>query len=161
MINLYLIQVFKCSKIQEGKIAMNVIVRSTDIMLPTDIKHEKYSLIIRNNSKWELSADYYPGFLRGLETFSQLFEMNEKEEYVIYNVPVVISDAPQYLWRAVMIDTSRHFLPVATIKRAIDAMMYSKLNVLHWHITDEDAFPLYIPTLPELSEAGSIGGVYS
>lgn len=87
--------------------------------------------------------------------------MNDKEEYVIYNVPVVISDAPQYLWRSVMIDTSRHFLPVTTIKRAIDAMMYSKLNVLHWHITDEDTFPLFIPNLPELSEAGSIGGVYS
>lgn len=81
MINLYLIQVFQCTKIQEGKIAMNVVVRSTDIMVPTDVKHEKYSLIIRNNSKWELSADYYPGFLRGLETFSQLFEKNANEEY--------------------------------------------------------------------------------
>jgi hexosaminidase len=60
-----------------------------------------------------------------------------------------------------MIDTSRHFLPVSAIKHAIDGMMYSKLNVLHWHITDEDAFPLYVPTLPELSESGSIGGVYS
>lgn len=115
---------------------MNVIVKSADIFVPTDIKHEKYSLTIRNTTKWELSADYYPGFLRGFETFSQLFEKNEKEEYVIYGTPITISDAPQYLWRAVMIDTSRHFLPVATIKRAIDAMMFSKLNVLHWHITD-------------------------
>ena len=60
-----------------------------------------------------------------------------------------------------MIDTSRHFLPVSTIKRAIDTMMYSKLNVLHWHITDEDAFPLQIPNVPELSQYGSISGVYS
>jgi hexosaminidase len=60
-----------------------------------------------------------------------------------------------------MIDTSRHFLKVAAIKRAIDAMMYSKLNVLHWHITDQDSFPLFVPNVPELSQAGSIGGVYS
>jgi|688.fasta_scaffold330841_2 hypothetical protein len=55
---------------------MNVVVKNTDIQVATDIKHEKYSLIIRNNSRWELSSDYYPGFLRGLETFSQLFEKN-------------------------------------------------------------------------------------
>ena len=60
-----------------------------------------------------------------------------------------------------MIDTSRHFLQVNTIKKAIDAMMFSKLNVLHWHITDEDAFPMFVPTLPELSGSGSIGGAYS
>jgi hexosaminidase len=73
MINLYLIQVFHCTKIQEGKISINVVVKNTDTLVATDLKHEKYSLIIRNTSKWELSADYYPGFLRGLETFSQLF----------------------------------------------------------------------------------------
>lgn len=50
-----------------------------------------------------------------------------------------------------MIDTSRHYLPVVTIKRAIDSMLYSKLNVLHWHIIDEDAFPMEIPNIPELS----------
>jgi hexosaminidase len=60
-----------------------------------------------------------------------------------------------------MIDTSRHFLPVDTIKRGIDSMLYSKLNVLHWHIVDEDSFPLFVPTVPELSASGSVGGVYS
>ena len=40
-------------------------------------------------------------------------------------------------------------------------MLYSKLNVLHWHIVDEDAFPIYIPTVPELSQSGSVGGVYN
>jgi hypothetical protein len=79
MINLYLIQVFHCAKIQEGKIVLSVVVKNTDILLPTDVKHEKYSIIVRNTSKWELTADYYPGFLRGLETFSQLFEKNDKD----------------------------------------------------------------------------------
>lgn len=99
--------------------------------------------------------------MRGLETFSQLFEKNESDVYTIYGLPVAIDDTPNFLWRALMIDTSRHFLPLATIKKAIDSMMYSKLNVLHWHITDEDAFPMFVPSVPELSGSGSIGGVYS
>ena len=40
-------------------------------------------------------------------------------------------------------------------------MMYSKLNVLHWHIVDEDSFNMYVPEAPELSDSGKIGGVYS
>lgn len=52
-------------------------------------------------------------------------------------------------------------MKVASIHRALDAMMYAKLNVLHWHITDQDSFPLFVPDLPELSQAGSLNGVYS
>ncbi len=64
IISLYQIQVFGCGKTTEGKVILNVIVKNTDQFIATDLKHEKYSLIIRNNSRWELSADYYVGFLR-------------------------------------------------------------------------------------------------
>ena len=47
-----------------------------------------------------------------------------------------------------MIDTSRHFLSIHTIKKAIDLMLFSKLNVLHWHIIDSDAFPMVVPIIP-------------
>ncbi len=50
-----------------------------------------------------------------------------------------------------MIDSSRHFLSVVAIKRTIDALMFHKMNVLHWHIIDEDSFPMEIPAVPELS----------
>lgn len=60
-----------------------------------------------------------------------------------------------------MIDTSRHFLSLDTIKRAIDGMLFTKLNVLHWHIVDEDSFPMYVPDAPELSESGKVGGIFS
>lgn len=60
-----------------------------------------------------------------------------------------------------MIDSSRHFLPVSIIKKTIDALMFNKMNVLHWHVIDQDSFPLFIPAVPELSYHGHIGGVYS
>lgn len=60
-----------------------------------------------------------------------------------------------------MIDTSRHFLPLPAIRHTIDGMLYNKMSVLHWHIIDENSFPLEIPTVPELSESGQMGGSYS
>lgn len=77
MISLYLTSVFKCPIIKEGNITLNVIVRNVNRFVPTDVEHEKYSIYLTTNGKWELSADFYPGFVRGLETFSQLFEKGE------------------------------------------------------------------------------------
>jgi hexosaminidase len=54
-----------------------------------------------------------------------------------------------------MIDSSRHFLPVRLIFETIDAMMYNKLNVLHWHIVDEDSFPLILDSHPEIARYAS------
>jgi hexosaminidase len=51
-----------------------------------------------------------------------------------------------------MIDTSRHFLPFHLILETIDAMMYNKLSVLHWHIVDEDSFPLILDAHPEIAQ---------
>ena len=56
-----------------------------------------------------------------------------------------------------MIDTSRYFLKVATIHRALDAMLHVKLNV----ITDQESFHLFIPNLPYISQSGNLNGVYS
>ena len=52
IINLYLIQVYKCNKITPGKVVLNVVVRNVDILVPTDVKHEKYSILLRNSDKW-------------------------------------------------------------------------------------------------------------
>lgn len=51
-----------------------------------------------------------------------------------------------------MVDTSRHFLPMHLLYETIDAMMYNKLSVFHWHITDEDAFPLILKSHPEIAQ---------
>lgn len=95
-----------------------------------------------------MKADYYVGFLRGFETFSQLFTKNANGTYNVSGLPVTISDSPQFLWRGLMIDTARYYLDITAIKKIIDAMLYMKLNVLHWHIVDEESFPMQVPTVP-------------
>jgi hexosaminidase len=54
-----------------------------------------------------------------------------------------------------MVDTSRHFLPMHLLYETIDAMMYNKLNVFHWHIVDEDSFPLILDSHPEIAQYGA------
>lgn len=51
-----------------------------------------------------------------------------------------------------MLDTARHYFPMSTIKRTIDAMGHSKLNVFHWHATDTHSFPLDLPSAPQMAK---------
>ena len=54
-----------------------------------------------------------------------------------------------------MIDTARHFVKISTIKRLIQNMPQSKLNILHWHLADDESFPLKLASHPELAQYGS------
>lgn len=102
------------------------------------VADEQYKLKIYNASYWELKVDTYVGLLRGLETFSQLFVLNEDVDvWVLKDAPIIIKDIPDFAHRGLMIDTARHFLSVEAILKTIDSMLFNKLNVLHWHITDE------------------------
>lgn len=126
---------------------MTVIVGNTDQMVATNVSQEKYSLVIRESNTWELYADYYVGFLRGFETFSQLFEEStsddgSKTQYVVRGIPIVIDDQPDYAWRGLMIDCSRHFQPIKTLRKMIDGLMFNKMNILHLHLTDQDSFTM-------------------
>ncbi|KAL8613275.1 hypothetical protein ACOMHN_001599 [Nucella lapillus] len=112
---------------------------------------ESYSLFthkdkvtIRSRSVW--------GALRGLETFSQ-FPYEEKGKVLMRNW--TIKDNPRFAHRGFLIDTSRHYLPLSIIKKHLDAMTWSKLNVLHWHIVDAQSFPFVSRTFPEMSEKGA------
>lgn len=88
-----------------------------------------------------LESLFLNGLIRGLETLSQIIIYNQYDSRnEIYNLPISINDSPEYAYRGVMIDTSRHFLSIKKIKKIIDGMLHSKLNVLHWHITDDEYF---------------------
>ncbi|KAG4202672.1 hypothetical protein ERO13_A05G351400v2 [Gossypium hirsutum] len=98
-----------------------------------------------------IEANTVYGALRGLETFSQLCAFDyETKSVQIYKAPWYIKDKPRFAFRGLMLDTSRHYLPIDVIKQIIESMSYAKLNVLHWHIIDEESFPLEVPSYPKL-----------
>ncbi|OAY73924.1 Beta-hexosaminidase 3, partial [Ananas comosus] len=103
------------------------------------------------DESYTLSAETVFGALHALQTFSQLCSFNFVTRVVeLRSAPWTISDLPRFPYRGLLIDTSRHYLPVRIIKGVIDAMTFSKLNVLHWHIVDTQSFPIEIPSYPRL-----------
>jgi hexosaminidase len=77
-------------------------------------------------------------------------------------VPVVtIQDRPRFPWRGLMIDVARHFMPVEVIKRNLDGMAAVKLNVFHWHLSDNQGFRVESKEFPKLQEMGSDGLFYT
>jgi len=74
----------------------------------------------------------------------------------VQGVPLRIVDEPRFSWRELMVDTSRHFLPPRVLRTVVDSMGTAKLNVLHLHLVDSQAFPLVLPSAPRLAR-----GAYS
>ena len=81
------------------------------------------------------------GALKALETFSQLVHARGEGVHSLPAPPIKVTDRPRFGYRGLMIDTSRRFLTVTAIKQALDAMAYCKLNLLHWHMVDDQSFP--------------------
>jgi len=94
------------------------------------------------------------GILRGLESFSQLTYPSQNGAAFQIN-STLLMDFPRFAHRGLMLDTSRHFLPLKVLKQNLDLMAQNKFNVFHWHLTDEPSFP-YVSTLfPSISRLGS------
>ena len=118
---------------------------------------ESYSLKIEA-ARAELHAATTLGAMRGLQTFLQLVEITPKG----FAVPAVtIEDKPRFAWRGLMIDSGRHFMPLQVIKRNLDAMAAVKLNVFHWHLSENQGFRVESKKFPKLHEMGSDGLYYT
>ncbi|KAL4444539.1 hypothetical protein ABPG74_016832 [Tetrahymena malaccensis] len=162
---------FYAQKIFQTKDSVQCNLRASDFSFTikvnnTDIKFgefgkddESYTLEATANKTISINANTYFGFLRALETLSQLLRQNPDEVSLPY-LPIQIQDSPSYGYRGVMIDSARNYLKKSSILRTIDAMMYNKMNVLHWHITDDESFPIELESIPEMSDFGSYGARY-
>ena len=115
---------------------------------------ESYSLRV-SSSAATISANSSIGALRGLATFIQLLVYEKDGTISLPNVGVSIDDKPRWPFRALKIDTSRHFLPVPILKAALDGMEAAKMNVFLWHAVDGNSFPLESATYPDLTTKGA------
>jgi hexosaminidase len=130
---------------------------STGNAIPKLGDDESYNLEI-SDKQAKLTAPTTVGAMRGLETFLQLLE-SDKDGF--YFPAVSINDKPRFAWRGLMIDSARHFMPLEVIKRNLDAMAAVKLNVLHWHLTEDQGFRVETKKFPELHLQGSDGNFYT
>jgi hexosaminidase len=118
---------------------------------------ESYELTVTDSGA-KLTAPTSLGVLRGLETFLQLAQITSSG----FAVPAVtIKDQPRFPWRGTLIDVSRHFIPIDVLKRNIDGMAAVKMNVLHWHLSDDQGFRVESKVFPKLTGMGSDGMFYT
>ena len=98
---------------------------------------ESYALSITKTGVYIKTASL-TGVIRGLATFVQLIEQDSSKKSYVPLVNIV--DRPRFPWRGLMLDVCRHWMPVSVIERTLNAMEMSKLNVLHWHLSDDQGF---------------------
>jgi len=95
------------------------------------------------------------GLLYGGVTLWQLITLRAPQGGVVGITPIEIRDAPRFAWRGLMLDSARHYQSPEFIKQFIDWMAVHKLNVLHWHLTDDQAWRLEIRKYPRLTSVGA------
>jgi hexosaminidase len=118
---------------------------------------ESYQLDVSSENA-VLRASTVEGALHGMETLAQLIEPG-REGFEIAGVH--IQDHPRFPWRGLMIDCSRHWMPIEAIERNLDAMAAVKLNVFHWHLSDDQGFRVESRRFPRLQQLGSDGHFYT
>lgn len=137
--------------------ALTVVVDSVGQRVQSIDEDESYSLEVTALGA-SLRAKTVVGALRGLETMLQLVEADG----VGFFLPAVrVDDAPRFKWRGLLMDVSRHFMPVETVKRTLDGMAAVKLNVFHWHLSEDQGFRVESKRYPKLHTLGSDGLYYT
>jgi hexosaminidase len=98
------------------------------------------------------------GAMHALQTILQLIELTPSG----FDIPAVtIDDAPRFPWRGLMVDSGRHFISLDVLYRTLDGMEATKLNVFHWHLSENQGFRIESKTYPLLTEKGSDGLYYT
>ena len=112
---------------------------------------ESYELTVTGAGA-KITAPTPLGALHGVQTFLQLVQIGPNG----FAVPAVtIKDQPRFPWRGLLIDVSRHFIPIDVLKRNLDGMAAVKMNVLHWHLSDDQGFRAESKKFPKLTSMGS------
>ena len=111
---------------------------------------ESYELTVKTEGI-TLAASTSCGLFRGFQTLKQLVKTSRDGKLAC----VTVLDRPRFAYRAFMIDSARHMQTIDELKRMIDAAVFFKLNVFHWHLCDDQGFRIESKVFPELNRVGS------
>lgn len=135
-----------------------------------DLNNEGYLLVVDKNQVL-LSAKTAVGLYWATQTFVQIIEQYSDSLQTTIEIPSLkIRDEPRFQHRGLLLDVGRHFFEKEVIKKYIDLLSHYKMNVLHWHLTDDQGWRLMIDKYPKLSEISAwreeangekYGGYYS
>lgn len=120
-------------------------------------ENESYTIDITSRQAM-LKAPTVVGAIRGLETLLQLLSADRNGFYL---PGVQIQDQPRFPWRGLLIDVARHFHTVEVLKRNLDGLAAVKMNVFHWHLTEDQGFRVESKKYPKLHQLGSDGNYYT
>jgi hexosaminidase len=122
--------------------------------------HEGYALDISPDAVC-IKAPEPGGVFYGIQTLRQLLPITIERRAPVPEIPwqvpcVAIQDHPRFKWRGYMLDEGRHFQGKETVLRALDLMALQKLNVFHWHLTEDQGWRIEIKAYPKLTQIGSV-----
>jgi hexosaminidase len=141
----------------KGSTALRVECAAKGPDMPTLGEDESYTLDVAGDGA-VVKAPAIAGAMHGIETFLQMVEPGTGG----FSAPVVhIEDRPRFPWRGLMLDSARHWMPLEVVKRNLDAMAAVKLNVFHWHLSEDQGFRVESKRYPKLQEMGSDGRYYT
>jgi hexosaminidase len=119
---------------------------------PSKVSSGGYSLDISRRNII-INANAANGIFYGMQSLMQLFtEANTRDGKSTFSIPQLhIEDQPEFQWRGMHLDVARHFFPVSEVKQYIDLMAMYKLNIFHWHLTDDQGWRIEIKKYPKLA----------
>ena len=113
-----------------------------------------YRLLIEEDGV-RISAPLGSGLFCGMQSLMQLFSTAAADDNEFILPGLEINDSPRFAWRGMHLDVSRHFFPVEFIKKWIDLLAFHKMNMFHWHLTDDQGWRIEIERYPRLTEIGA------
>lgn len=125
--------------------------------LIADLKNDESYFLQISKKLIIIRAGSEKGVFYGIQTLKQLMLFSEFENGKIILPLLTIEDEPRFEWRGIMLDESRHFFGAEKVKQLLDLMAMHKLNVFHWHLTDDPGWRIEIKKYPKLSLIGGLG----
>ncbi|MFJ4961461.1 beta-N-acetylhexosaminidase [Streptomyces sp. NPDC088729] len=132
-----------------------------ELALDETLAPEAYRLVVDAGTGVRITGGTAAGLFRGAQTFRQLLGPDAFRRAPIapgraWDLPALaVEDEPRFSWRGLMLDVSRHFLPKDDVLRYLDLLAAHKLNVFHFHLTDDQGWRIEIKRYPRLTETGA------